>query len=85
MESRLREWDEDDGLLARLTPGDRTGLDAMVDAFIRDQLPSDQAGCIAYAARTFEERAAGLPDPKRLVVLRFAAALRERLARLRCH
>jgi hypothetical protein len=81
----LREWDENAALLARLGPSDRAGLEALVDAFIREQLPSDGAGCIAYAATSFEARAAGLPDPKRVVVLRFAAALRERLARLRCH
>lgn len=81
----MHEWDENAALLARLAPQDRAGLEALVDAFIREQLPSAGAGCIAYAANSFEERAAGLPDPKRVVVLRFAAALRERLARLRCH
>lgn len=81
----MREWDENEALLARLAPSDRAGLEALVDAFIREQLPSDGAGCIAYAATSFEERAAALPDPKRVVVLRFAAALRERLARLRRH
>lgn len=81
----MREHDENEALLMRLAPTDRAGLEVMVDAFIRDQLPSDGPGCIAYAARSFEARAEGLPDPKRTVVLRFAAALRERLARLRCH
>lgn len=81
----MREWDEDGGLLAPLAPGDRAGLEQLVDVFIRDQLRSDRAGCIAYAARSFEERAAALPEAKQMVVLRFAAALRERLARLRCH
>jgi hypothetical protein len=81
----LREYDDNEALLTRLAPTDRAGLDALVDAFIRDQLPSDGAGCIAYAAHSFEARAEALPDPKRIVVLRFAAALRERLTALRCH
>jgi len=57
----------------------------MVDHFIANELPSSEAGCIAYAARAFDERAAILPEAQRLGVARFAAALRERLARLRCH
>lgn len=81
----MREWDEDDGLLTRLAPHDRAGLETLVDVFIREQLPSDGPGCIAYAARSFEERAAALPEGKQAPVLRFAAALRERLAQLRCH
>lgn len=81
----MREWDESEALLTRLAPVDRAGLERLVDAFIRNELPSGEAGCIAYAATSFEERAQALPDPKRTVVLRFAAALRERLARLRCH
>ena len=81
----MREWDENEALLTRMGPRDRARLDVMVDAFIRDQLPSDGAGCIAYAARSFEERARALPDSKRTVVLQFAAALRERLVELRSH
>jgi hypothetical protein len=81
----LHQSDENEALLARLAPSDRAGLEVLVDTFIREQLPSDGAGCTAYAATSFEERAAGLPDPKRVVVLRFAAALRERLTRLRHH
>lgn len=81
----MREQDENEALLTRLAPTERAGLDALVDAFIRDQLPSDGVACIAYAARSFEARAWDLPDPKRIVVLRFAAALRERLAELRRH
>ena len=77
--------DEGEILLARLDPMDRASLESLVDAFIRDELPSEGAGCIAYAATSFEERAADLPDPQRRVVLRFAAALRVRLDRLRCH
>lgn len=84
-ENGLREWDDNEALLTPLGPTDRAGLDAAVDAFIRHQLPSDGAGCIAYAARSFEERAEALPDPKRIVVLRFAAALRERLHHLGRH
>lgn len=79
--------DLEDGemLLARLTPMDRASLEQLVDSFIRDELPSGGPGCVAYAANAFEERAARLPESQRLVVLRFAAALRERNARLRCH
>lgn len=84
-ESRLREWNENEALLTGLGPKDRARLDGMVEAFIRDQLPSDGFGCIAYAARSFEERARALPGPKRTVVLQFAAALRERLVELRSH
>ena len=72
-------------LLARLDPIDRASLEAMVDSFLRDELPSQGAGSIAYAAASFEERAADLPEPQRRVVLRFAAALRERLATMRRH
>jgi hypothetical protein len=81
----LREWNENEALLTRMGPRDRARLDVLVESFIRDELPSDGAGCIAYAARSFEERAAALPDPKRTVVLQFAAALRERLVELRRH
>jgi hypothetical protein len=81
----LREWDDNEALLTHMGTGDRARLDVMVDAFIRDQLPSRGAGCIAYAARSFEERAERLPDPKRVVVLQFAAALRQRLVELRRH
>ena len=81
----MREWDDNDALLTRMGPRDRARLDGLVDAFIRDELPSDGAGCIAYAAHSFEERAASLPDPKRVVVLQFAAALRQRLVELRSH
>lgn len=81
----MRDWDENGALLADLAPGERAGLRRLVDAFIREQLPSDRAGCIAYAAGRFEERAADLPAAKQMVVLRFAAALRERLVELRCH
>jgi len=81
----MRAWDEDGELLACLAPGERAGLERLVDAFIREQLPSDRAGCIAYAAGRFEERAADLPEAKQMVVLRFAAVLRERLVGMRCH
>ena len=77
--------EEGEILLARLDPMDRASLEALVDSFLRDELPSEGAGGIAYAAASFEQRAAALPEPQRRVVLRFAAALRERLARLRCH
>jgi hypothetical protein len=81
----LETIDEGELLLARLDPLDRAGLEELVDSFIRDELPSAGAGCIAYAAASFQERALAMPDPQRQIVLRFAAALRERLARLRCH
>ena len=81
----MLEPEEGEMLLARLGPFDRASLEELVDSFIHDKLPSDSAGCIAYAAASFEERAAGLPEAQRRVVLRFAAALRERLFRLRCH
>lgn len=81
----MRQRDENEALLTRMGPKDRAGLEVMVDAFIRHELPSDGAGCIAYAARSFEARAEALPDPKRTVVLQFAAALRERLVELRRH
>ena len=72
-------------LLAPLNPVDRATLESLVDTFIRDELPSEGPGCIAYAAASFEARAARLPEAQQMVVLRFAAALRERIARLRCH
>ena len=81
----MLETEEGEMLLARLEPVDRATLEDLVESFIRNELPSEGAGCIAYAAASFEERAAGLPEPQRRVVLRFAAALRERLARLRRH
>lgn len=81
----MREWDENEALLTGMGPKERARLDVMVEAFIRDHLPSDGFGCIAYAARSFEERAGALQGPKRTVVLRFAAALRERLVELRSH
>lgn len=77
--------EEGEMLLARLDPIDRASLDSLVESFVRDELPSESAGCITYAVNAFEERAADLPEPQRRVVLRFAAALRERLARMRCH
>lgn len=81
----MLEYDDGEILLARLAPVDRATLESLVDSFLRDELPSNSPSGIAYAAASFEERAARLPDAQRLVVLRFAAALRERIARLRCH
>lgn len=81
----MRDWDEHELVLAGLGPADRAGLERLVETFVREKLPSDGPGSIAFAARSFEERAAALPQEKRQPVLRFAAALRERLARLRCH
>ena len=81
----MLEHEDGEALLARLTPLDRNGLDQMVDAFIRDELGSQSAASIAYAANAFCARAAELPEAQSLVVRRFAAALRERLSRLRCH
>jgi hypothetical protein len=78
-------WDESEMLLAVLGPADRAKLDELVDVFIRDELPTPGPGCIAYAAEALEQRAAVLPAAKRLVVAQFAAALRERLGRERCH
>jgi hypothetical protein len=75
----MREQEDGETLLARLATWDRASLEAQVEAFIRHELPQEGAGRIAYAASIFEERAAALPEPKRWVVLRFAAALRERL------
>lgn len=72
-------------LLARLNPGDRANLEALVDTFIADELPAAGAGRLAYAAECFEARAAGYPEPQRRVVLSFAAALRERERRRRRH
>ena len=72
-------------LTARRAPTDRAALEAMVDRFINNELPSAEAASIAYAAQEFERRAAALPDAQQGVVRRFAAALRERVARLRCH
>jgi hypothetical protein len=82
---RMLDYEDSELLLAPLTPIDRASLETLVDAFIRDELPSDGPGCIAYAAASFETRAQRLPESQRMVVLRFAAALRERIARLRCH
>lgn len=70
--------------LARTGLTDRAVLEALVDAFIRDELPSPDAGAIAYAAEAFERRADALPRAKQVLVRRFAAALRDRLA-LRDH
>lgn len=78
-------WEASEMLLAVLGPSDRARLDELVDVFIRDELPTPGVGCIAYAAHALEQRAAALPAAKRLVVAQFAAALRERLGRLRCH
>ena len=68
---------------ARRAPTDRAALEAMVDRFINDELPSAEAASIAYAAQEFERRADALPVTQQGVVRRFAAALRERGARLR--
>lgn len=76
---------DSEALLSALHPADRIGLDEMVEAFIRDELRCDSAASIAYAANAFEARAAELPEDQQLVVRRFAAALRERLGRTRCH
>jgi len=81
----MLEPEEGEMLLARLGPFDRASLEELVDSFIHDELPSGGAGCIAYAASSFEDRAAALPEAQRRVVLRFAAALRERLVQLRRH
>jgi hypothetical protein len=81
----MREQEDGEMLLARLGPMDRASLDALVEAFIREKLPAEGAGRIAYAARAFEARAVDLPETKRRVVLRFAAALRERLGRQHLH
>jgi hypothetical protein len=81
----MREQEDGETLLARLGARDRASLEAQVEAFIREELPLEGAGRIAYAASIFEERAAALPEPKRRVVLRFAAALRERLGRQHLH
>lgn len=81
----MRARDENEALLNGLGAKDRARLDGMVERFIRHELPSGGAGCIAWAACSFEERAAALPDAKRAVVLQFAAALRERLTELRRH
>lgn len=72
-------------LAAGPAPTDSTALEAMVDRFINDELPSREAASIAYAAQEFERRAEALPHAQQGVVRRFAAALRERVARLRCH
>jgi len=85
MESPLRECDDNEALLTGMGARERARLDVMVEAFIRDVLPPHGAGRIAYAAHSFEERAAELADPKRTVVLQFAAALRQRLAQPRPH
>jgi hypothetical protein len=81
----MRDLEDGEVLLARLAPVDRATLDDLVDSFIRDELPLDGPGRLAYAAAAFEQRAARLPEAQRLVVLRFAAALRERNARRRRH
>lgn len=81
----MRDFDERHLLLTKLDPRDRATLEAMVDGFIHNELPSSEAASIAYAAQEFERRAEALPSPEQVVVRRFAAALRERLARLRCH
>lgn len=77
--------EESDRLLAVMGSADRARLDRQVDAFISNELPTPRAGCIAFAAEALEQRAVSLPDAKRLVVTQFAAALRERLGRLRHH
>ena len=77
--------DEGEMLLARLNPGDRANLEALVDAFIAQELPAVGAGRIAYAADCFEAHAARYPEPQRRVVLSFAAALRERQCRTPRH
>ena len=64
---------------------DRRAFDKLVDNFIQDELPSPEAASIAYAAEAFDRRADALPEAQQLLVRRFAAALRERVARLRCH
>jgi hypothetical protein len=81
----MRDYQERAASAARPGPMDRPTLEALVDRFIYRELPSSEAASIAYAAQRFEERAATLPDAKRVVVAQFAAALRERLARLRSH
>lgn len=81
----MRDLNERRTLAASATPMDRGALEAMVDRFINHELPSPEAAGIAYAAEAFERRADGLPAPHQAVVRRFAAALRERLARLRRH
>jgi hypothetical protein len=78
----MRNFDERPAPRTRL---DHAAFETMVDDFIRDQLPSAEPASITYAAGEFERRADGLPDPQQAVVRRFAAALRERVARLRCH
>jgi hypothetical protein len=81
----MLDLEDGDMLLAPLAPMDRATLEELVDAFVRDDLPTGGPGCIAYAAASFEARAESLPEAQRLVVLRFAAALKERIARLRRH
>jgi hypothetical protein len=81
----MLDYDDGEALLAALLPIDRAGLDDMVEAFIRDELQSESAAALAYAAAAFEARAAKLPEAPALIVRRFAAALLQRAKRLRYH
>ena len=81
----MRDFDERHAPLDRPEPIDRAAFDRLVDNFIHDELPSSEAASIAYAAEAFDRRADALPESQQLLVRRFAAALRERLARLRRH
>jgi hypothetical protein len=81
----MLDHEEGEALLATLGPVDRAGLDDMVEVFIRKELRCDRAGSLAYAANAFEARSVELPEAKRLLVRRFAAALRERSARAQRH
>jgi|KBSSwiStaDraftv2_1062776.scaffolds.fasta_scaffold408507_2 hypothetical protein len=67
----------------RPDPTNRVALEWLVDSFIHQELPSSEAASIAYAAREFERRADALPVSQQQLVRRFAAALHERVARLR--
>ena len=81
----MRDFEERRAPLGRVDPMDRAAFDRLVGNFIYDELPSSEAASIAYAAEAFDRRADALPESQQFLVRRFAAALRERVARLRCH
>lgn len=76
----MTEHEHDQALLSLLHPIGRVRLEAMVEAFVRTELPAETPGWLREAADMFEDAGVNNPPPQRFTGLLFAAALRERAA-----
>jgi hypothetical protein len=74
----MRETERDEALIALLQPSERAEMEALVDRFVRTELPVISADTLHQAADLFEDRAVALQTAEGVSARVFVALLRAR-------